>query len=249
MRSRSEVPFNGASRGIGEILVSEGVITSRQLEEAYRLGRKQRQAVRRTLLSLGYVGQSSLAKALVRRLGLEFVELSVNDVDHDVAGLVDKELLRRYGMLPLRVEDGRLVVAMKDPANLHALEDLRMLSGYTISPVVVAASDLRRVFGRLFGEGREVAELLEEASAESPKEHREDVELREHRGASDAPTVRLVGSILRRAAGAGASDIHLELRGAELTVRFRVDGVLREVIFRAQEHPALRPGRGDDRGD
>ena len=59
-------------------------------------------------------------------------------------------------MLPLRVEDGRLVVAMKDPANLHALEDLRMLSGYTISSVVVAASDLRRVFGRLFGEGEEV---------------------------------------------------------------------------------------------
>jgi type IV pilus assembly protein PilB len=110
-------------------------------------------------------------------------------------------------MLPLRVEDGRLVVAMKQPANLHPLEDLRMLSGYTISSVVVGASDLRRVFGRLFGEGEEVAELLEEASAETPKEHREDVELREHQGASDAPTVRLVGSILRRAAGAGASDI------------------------------------------
>jgi type IV pilus assembly protein PilB len=135
-------------------------------------------------------------------------------------------------MLPLRVEDGRLVIAMKDPANLHALEDLRMLSGYTISSVVVAASALRRVFGRLFGEGEEVegeevAELLEEASAATPKEHREDVELHEHRGASDAPTVRLVGSILRRAAGAAASDIHLEPRGAELTVRFRVDGVLR----------------------
>jgi hypothetical protein len=90
MRSRSEAPFNGASRGIGEILVSEGVITSRQLEEAYRLGRQQRQGLGRTLLSLGYVGQSKLAKALARRLRLEFVELSVDDVDHDVAGLVDK---------------------------------------------------------------------------------------------------------------------------------------------------------------
>jgi type IV pilus assembly protein PilB len=164
--------------------VSEGVITTRQLEEAYRLGRQQRQGVGRTLLSLGYVGQADLAKALARRLRLNFIELGVDDVDPDVAGLVDKKLLRRYGMLPLRVEDGRLVVAMKDPANLHALEDLRMLSGYTISPVVVAGSDLRRVFGRLFGEGDEVAELLEEASAETSKEDREDVELREHRGAS-----------------------------------------------------------------
>jgi type IV pilus assembly protein PilB len=133
-------------------------------------------------------------------------------------------------MLPLLVEDGRLVVAMKDPANLHALKDLRMVSGYTVSPVVVAASDLRRVFGLLFGEGGEVAELLEEASAEAPREDREDVELREPRGASGAPTVRLVGSILRRAAGDGAPDIHLEPRGAELTVRFRADGVLREVM-------------------
>ena len=83
--------------------------------------------------------------------------------------------------------------------------------------------------GLLFGEGSEVAELLE-ASAEAPREDREDVELREPRGASGAPTVRLVGSILRRAAGDGAPDIHLEPRGAELTVRFRADGVLREVM-------------------
>src|SRR5215212_3280657 len=230
MRSRRGTSAGGASRGIGEILVSEGVITTKQLEEAYRLGRQQRQGVGRILLSLGYAGQSDLAKAMARRLRLKFVELGTDDVDPDVANLVDKKLLRRYGMLPLRVEDGRLVVAMKDPANLHAIEDIRMLSGYSISPVVVSASDLRRVFDRLFGDGDGVAELLEEASAEAPKEDRENVELREHRGPSGAPTVRLVGSILRRAAGDGASDIHLEPRGAELTVRFRVDGVLREVM-------------------
>jgi hypothetical protein len=202
MRSRSGAPIGGVSRGIGEILVSLGVISGRQLEEAYRLGRQQRQGVGRTLLSLGYVGHSDLAKALARKLRLEFPELGVEHVDPDTAGLVNKKLLRRYGMLPLRVEDGRLVVAMKDPTNLHALEDLRMLSGYAISPVVVAADDLRRVFGQVFGEvlgeGDEVAELLEEASAESSTEEHEDVELREYPGASGAPTVRLVGSILRR---------------------------------------------------
>ena len=227
MRSRRAA---SAGRGIGEILVSEGVITTRQLEEAYRLGRQQRQGVGRVLLSLGYAGQSDLARAIASRLSLKFVELNVDDVDPDAANLVDKKLLRRYGMLPLRVEDGRLVVAMKDPANLHAIEDLRMLSGYTISPVVVAASDLRRVFDRLFGDGDEVAELLEEASTEAPRVDRENVELREHQGPSGAPAVRLVGSILRRAAGDGASDVHLEPRGEELTVRFRVDGVLREVM-------------------
>src|SRR5215210_2146334 len=239
MGTHSGAPVAGTSRGVGEILVSSGVITGKQLEEAYRLGRRQRQGVGKVLLSLGYVGQSDLARAIAVRLRLDFVELSVNDVDPEASCLVDKKLLRRYGMLPLRVEGGRLVVAMKDPANLHALEDLEMLSGYPVTPVVVAGNDLRRVFGRVFGEGDEVAELLGEASAEAPVEDREDVELREFREASGAPTVRLVGSILRRAAGDGASDVHFEPRGNELVVRFRVDGMLREVM---SVPPALQGG-------
>ncbi|HJQ27913.1 MAG TPA: ATPase, T2SS/T4P/T4SS family [Rubrobacter sp.] len=206
------------------------MITGQQLEEAYRLGRQHPREVGRILLSLGYVGESDLAKALARRLRLEFKELSVNDVDREATGLVDRKILRRYGMLPLRVEEGRLVVAMRDPTNLHALEDLGMLSGYPITPVVVVESDLRRVFGELFGAGDEVAELLEETAAESPAQVREDLELGEEQGVSGAPTVRLVGSILRRAAGDGASDIHLEPRGGDLAVRFRVDGVLREIM-------------------
>jgi type IV pilus assembly protein PilB len=237
--ARSGAPVAGAPRGIGEILVSSGVITGKQLEEAYRLGRRQREEVGKVLLSLGYVGQSDLARAIAGRLRLDFIELSVDDVDPEAACLVDRKLLRRYGMLPLRVEAGRLVVAMKDPTNLHALEDLEMLSGYPVSPVVVAGNDLRRVFGRVFGEGDEVAELLGEASTEASAEDLQDVELREFREASGAPTVRLVGSILRRAAGDGASDVHLEPRGGELVVRFRVDGVLREVM---SVPPALQGG-------
>jgi type IV pilus assembly protein PilB len=230
MLSRKSGPASAGSRGIGEILVSEGVITAHQLEEAYRLGSERPQEVGRILLSLGYVGESDLAKALARRLRLEFTELTVNDVDRKAAGLVDRKILRRYGMVPLRVKSGRLVVAMRDPTNLHALEDLRMLTGYPISPVVVVESDLRRVFGELFGAGDDVADLLEEGENGTSVQVREDVELREDRGVSGAPTVRLVGSILRRAAGDGASDIHLEPRGGDLAVRFRVDGVLREVM-------------------
>lgn len=239
MSFRSGTPVAGAPRGIGEILVSSGVISAKQLEEAYRLGRRQRQGVGKVLLTLGYVGPSDLARAIASRLRLDFIELSVDDVDPEAAGLVDKKLLRRYGMLPLRVEGGRLIVAMKDPTNLHALEDLEMISGYPVSPVVVAGNDLRRVFGLVLGEGDEVAELLGEASSEAPAGDREDVELREFREASGAPTVRLVGSILRRAAGDGASDVHLEPRGGELVVRFRVDGVLREVM---NVPPALQGG-------
>lgn len=177
MRSHSGARTTRASRGIGEILVSEGTITGQQLDEAYRLGRQQRQAVGKILLSLGHVKQSDLARALARKLGLEFIDLGFGDVDTDAVRLVDKKLLRRYGMLPLRVEDGRLVVAMRDPSNLHALEDLKLLSGFSVDPVVVAANDLRRVSDQLFGEGDEVADLLEEASAGPPAQDRDEVKL------------------------------------------------------------------------
>ena len=234
-RNTGSVP--AAQRGVGEILVSEGVITGHQLEEARRLGSQQ--DVGRMLLTLGYVDQADLARALARRLRLDFVDLSVKDVDPEAVGLVERKVLRRYGMLPLRVEGGRLVVAMKDPTNLYALEDLSMLSGYPVSPVVVAESDLRRAFGELFGMGDEVAELLEEAGSDPPAEDSQELELREDQGASGAPTVRLVGTILRRAAGDGASDIHIEPRSGDLAVRFRVDGVLREVM---SVPPALQSG-------
>ena len=100
VRSHRGAPVGGGARGIGEILVSEGVITSRQLEEAYRLGRQQRQGVGRTLLSLGYVGQSDLARALARRLRLDFMELNVDDVDPDVASRAARGGLvsRRYSI-------------------------------------------------------------------------------------------------------------------------------------------------------
>ncbi len=215
------------------------MITGKQLEEAFRLGKRQQQELGLTLLSLGYVGQEDLAKALARRLRLEFTNLSAGDVDPEAAGLVDRRVLRRYGMLPLRVDGGRLVVAMRDPTNLHALEDLRMLSGYPITPLVALESDLRRVFGELFGTDDGVAELLEEADTGSPERDRTEVELREDQGSSGAPTVRLVGSILRRAAGDGASDVHLEPRDGDLAVRFRVDGRLREVM---SVPPALQSG-------
>lgn len=228
MSPRRERRGSTAPRGVGEILLSEGVITARQLEEAYRVG-DQREAGR-TLLSLGYVGEPDLARALARRLGLAFSEVTAKDVDPEAVTLVDRKVLSRYGALPLRLEDGRLVVAMSDPTNLHALEDLRMLSGYPIVPVVSPASDLRRATGESFGINEEVAELLQAATGAAAVGRAQEKEFADDPGVSGAPIVRLVGSILRRAAGEGASDVHVEPRDGELTVRFRVDGVLMEVM-------------------
>src|SRR5215207_2512651 len=219
----------GATAGrIGDILISEGKVTSEQIEEALAIQRKDRREIGQILLSLGYVGKSDLARALARRLRLEYTELTENDVDREAASLVDQKVLRRHGVLPLRVEDGRLVVAMSDPTNFYALEDLRMISGYPIIPIVAVDDEIQKALDDVSAIEEEVANLLGETGGESVTEDHGEVELEGDVSVGSAPIVRFVGSILRRAIRDGASDIHVEPRARELGMRMRVDGLLRE---------------------
>jgi type IV pilus assembly protein PilB len=219
-----------AGSKLGEVLVSEGKITPEQLEEALTIQREGGGDLGRVMISLGHVSKADLAAALAKRLRLEYVEITENDVDRQAASLVDRRVLRKHGALPLRVEDGRLVVAMSDPTNFYALEDLAMLSGHPIKPVVALEDEIRRVFDKAFAIGQEVSDILEEAADDSFVEESTEVELGVDAGPDEAPIVKVVGAILQRAVGEGASDIHVEPRANELTVRLRVDGVLREVM-------------------
>ncbi len=213
-----------------EVLISENKITPEQLEEARAAQRERGGDLGEALLSLGYASRADLARALARRLRLDYVEITEKDVERQAASLVDRRVLRKHGALPLRVEDGRLVVAMSDPTNFYALEDLAMLSGHPVRPVVALEDEIRRVFDRAFSIGQEVSEILEEAADDSSIEDSTEVELGVDAGPEEAPIVRVVSAILQRAVGESASDIHVEPRAKELTVRLRVDGVLREVM-------------------
>jgi type IV pilus assembly protein PilB len=216
---------------LGEVLVGEGKITPEQLELARTLQREDDRQLDEILISVGYISKVDLAEALAKRLRLEYVEITEQDVDRNAASLVDRRVLRKHGALPLRVEAGKLVVAMSDPTNFYALEDLSMLSGHPIRPVVALEDEIRRVFDRALAIGEDVTELLEDAAEDSSSlEDVGEVELGVDAGSQEAPIVKLVGAILQRAVGEGASDIHMEPRAKELTVRFRVDGVLREVM-------------------
>jgi type IV pilus assembly protein PilB len=214
---------------IGDILVAEEKITQQQLEEALALQREDRRELGQILLSMGYIDKVDLAKALATRLRLEYVEFTDKDVDRSAASLVDQKVLRRHGAMPLRVQDERLVVAMSDPTDFYALEDLRMLSGYPVTPVVAVDDEIARVQNRVFAVSQDVTEILEEAAGGAALDDIGEVELGDG-SADNAPVVRLVSSILQQAVGEGASDIHIEPRPRELTVRLRVDGVLREVM-------------------
>ena len=215
---------------IGEILLTQGKVTRSQIDEARVVQGHDGRQIAQILLSAGYVSAADLAMALAERLRLEYVELTERDVDPAAMLLVDRKVLRRHGVLPLRVEDGRLVVAMSDPTNFYAIEDLTMISGHPITPVVAVETEIQRVFNQVYALGEDVSRMLEEAADGSTDDHHGEVELGGDVDAENAPIVRLVASILQRAVGEGASDVHVEPRAGELTVRLRVDGVLREVM-------------------
>jgi type IV pilus assembly protein PilB len=227
MRARKAPRAPDAERELGEILVSRGVVSGAQLEEALFIRRKDPRPLGEILLSLGYARAEDVAKASAERLGLAYLDLTERDVEREALSLVDRRLLHRHGAVPLRVENGRLIAAMSDPTDFFALEDLVMLSAYPVTPVVATEEAIRSTLDNVFETEEDFGGLLQDAVA-SPRE--ESQELGHDTGHENPPVVRLVGSILRRAVAEAASDVHIEPREAELAVRLRVDGLLREVM-------------------
>ncbi|CAN5896541.1 hypothetical protein BH23ACT11_BH23ACT11_01910 [soil metagenome] len=199
----------GSAR-IGDALVEQGKITDEQLQQAISAQKDDPKPIGEILISLGYVSEADLAEAQARRLKMEYIELTDTDVDRGLPTLIDQKVLRRHGAVPLRMQEGRLAVAMSDPKDIHALEDLRMISGYPVTPVVATQSDIQRVQNKLFALGEGVSEFLEE-SAEDPSARDEgEVDLGADADSDEAPIIRLVSSILQQAVAEGASDIHIE---------------------------------------
>jgi type IV pilus assembly protein PilB len=223
---------NIASRTAGkawDILIAEGKLTEEQMQQALETQKNNPMELGKTLVSLDFISAADLAQAQAQRLNLGYVELTEADIDREAVDIFPERLLRRHNVLPMHKENGRLVVAMSNPTDIYALDDLRMVSDCPIIPVVTTEENLQRVQTMVFSTGEQVADILAEA-AEPGAEDLGEIELGAEAGTDEAPVVRLVNSILQRGVGEGASDIHLEPQARELTVRLRVDGVLREFM-------------------
>jgi type IV pilus assembly protein PilB len=221
----------GTGAKISDVLVYQGKVSEEQVQLARATQKDYPQKdLGKLLLSLGFISGADLAQAQAERLGLEYVELSERDVDRDVVGLIPERVLRKHRAIPLRISRTRhLVVAMSDPSNLYALEDLRIISGYQITAVVATEEEIRNTQAKVFATGEQITKILEEAAGEGAEDDTE-LDLGIEAGPDEKPIIRLVTSILQHAVGDGASDIHIEPQSKEVTVRFRVDGVLREVM-------------------
>jgi type IV pilus assembly protein PilB len=211
----------GAKRRIGDVIVMLGFAERERVEAVVAKGQRG-VPLGQLLIEEEIVDSHQLAHALAERNGLDYVDLNVFEVDKGAANLIDAGKARRYRTIPIAfLGEGTLLVATADPANVLALDDITMVTGYEVRRAVASPQDIDALIGQISRLGDAVEEIEHEPEQTGSAEI---IELRDQ--ADEAPVVKLVHSIIADAVHRGASDIHFEPRGPDMRVRFRVDGVV-----------------------
>src|SRR5918992_2287185 len=212
---------------LGQILLEHGLLAQDQLEQALEEHRRTPKSLGRVLIDLGFIRERDLVRALAEQVGLEFVDLTEYRIDAAIATLIPETICRRYRALAIGEQDGKLLVAMSDPANVYALDDIRSITGRDVQPIVATSNDVEQAIAKYASVGDQVEALASEAVEALEQE----TDLGEIEAAvEDAPIVRLVQAIMNQAVADRASDVHIEPTEKDVRVRFRVDGVLHEVM-------------------
>ena len=202
-------------------LVEAGIITTEQLKEALEIQKTSKQLIGTILTQLGYCTEEDVARMLASKTGHKFVSIDEVGVNLAVANLITPELAIKNNILPIYEEDGIVYVAMKNPNDILTVDYLRMLTGYEICPVVAADMELQVAIENFANMNNGVDNYDDEE---------DDVVESENLDIDDKPAVQLVNQIINNAIKAGASDIHVEALEKYMRVRFRIDGVLQEIM-------------------
>ena len=223
---------------LGELLVKENLISPQQLQEALTYQKQHGGKLGYNLVKLGFVKDEEIAGLLSRQYGVPAINLARFEIDPTVIKLVPAETAQKYQILPLSRAGANLTIAMVDPTNVFAMDDIKFMTGYNVEPVVASETAIMDAIDKYYGSAHSLqlkevmselaetddgdVEVLEEAS---------DIDLEElERSSEEAPVVKLCNLILTDALRRGASDIHIEPYEREFRVRFRIDGVLYVVM-------------------
>jgi type IV pilus assembly protein PilB len=227
------------SQRLGDLLVKEKVITLEQLEQATKLQKEAHLRLASALVKLGFLSDEDVTNFLSRQYGVPAINLSYFEIDPAVVKLIPYETAKRYQILPLSRVGASLTIAMVDPTNVFAMDDIKFMTGFNIEPVVASESSIIEGIDKAYGTSKEeeleqvmqsMNDLGEAADVEVQTEETQ-MELAElERAADEAPIVKLVNLVLTDAVKRGASDIHMEPYEKEFRVRFRIDGVLQAIM-------------------
>jgi|CZKG01.1.fsa_nt_gi type IV pilus assembly protein PilB len=214
-----------SQRFLTDVIVAMGLASRRQVDEAVESSRNLGTTPERVLVDNGSLTQDALARALAERYGLDHLDLGVFSVDMSAANLVSTAVAKRYQAVPVAFADKRtLLVAMADPSNVLAVDDIAIMTGYEIRVAVAPPDDIAALVSRL----DRLEDVVGEASELVEEEDGGEV-VALHETSDDAPVIKLVNQLVGQAVERGASDLHLAPDGRDMRVRFRIDGVLQDV--------------------
>lgn len=237
-RKYSEKVWIMAYRRLGELLIAAGMITEEELNRGLELQKGTKERLGTVLISNGIITESELIEALQMQLGIEYIDLTKINIPIEMAQAVPKNIAKQYQVVPVKMVKGEIFLAMSDPLNFYAIEEVRKAARKRVVPMVATAAAIEYSIQILYGnEGaaRAIEDMKREAGDGDGTTPGPDAAFVSNYLGEDtinsAPTIRLVNSIIERAVTERASDIHLEPHEQEMLVRMRVDGMMRDILI------------------
>jgi type IV pilus assembly protein PilB len=220
---------------LGSLLVSKNVITSEQLEQALSEQKTRKLMLGETIIALGFANQRQINEALCESLGIDFVDMRAVDVPDEVFNLLDESVMRKDLIVPLNFENGdinMLRLAMADPTNIYAMDDVNIITGKQVIPCLADASAIKAFLDRKLS-SKEAQSIVDKYKKEQELQINEEELNKEKNRQADiesAPIVLLINNLIEAAVRNRASDIHIEPCKDKIRVRYRIDGSLKEIL-------------------
>ena len=227
------------SSNLGELLIREKLITSEQLKSAAEYEKKNKVSIGSALVALGVITEENMAQALSRQLGYPYIDLSQFEVYPDVIELIPPDIAKKHMIMPIHRIRSFLTMAMVDPTDLDVIENVRFRTSLSVQPVIASESGVSEAINKYYGatDSMRVKEIIDEiesaddGSVNVVEEEEEEYDIQElTRSTEEAPVITLVNTIFMDAIKKGASDVHFEPYERSFRVRYRIDGVLHEMM-------------------
>lgn len=224
---------------LGDLLVRAGVVTEEQLKIALEMQKEKKTKIGEILIEQGYVSSRQIVEVLEYQLGIPQVDLSKYSIDPEIPKMISEDFSRRNAVLPISKSGMMLTVAMADPLNIILINDLEIITGYTIEPRIAEEKEIKMAIDNIFSKST-AEQAVEDVAKEFVELTADDLDENILRDINNAPVVRLVNTIILQAANSNASDIHIEPEENNVRIRYRVDGDLLDIMKPAkQTHGAI----------
>ncbi|EPR09944.1 GspE/PulE family protein [Ruminiclostridium papyrosolvens] len=224
--------LNKTRKRLGDLLLEVEMITTNQLESAIEVQKKTGEKLGSILTKLGYVTEDDIIQVLEFQLGIPHVKLEKYNIDKSAYLAIPESIAKRYGLIPIKKEKGTLTVAMSDPLNVFAIDDLNIYSGMEIQPVIASFDDISKAIDKYYSaqKAMKAVEEFKKEQVSTIKINSDTSEEQNIEEINNAPAVKVINSIIEQAVRSRASDIHIEPFEEYIKIRFRTDGQLCEIM-------------------